>query len=508
MGFDMTEGNSEADPKKRKSDAVGLLVLVFAACCLGVYLIATTVFIAQDGVMYIEYAKELCIEPAKAMQNFSPAPGYPFLICIANKLISACRGETSLEGWIISAQSVSLLCKIIATFVLYFVGRRFVGARMSFWGVLILTILPLSAEYGSDALTEWPHLMFLAIGFWLLLLGAESIKWWAFGGAGIIAGFGYLIRPESCQLVILGTAYLLFGLIKAQNKVSRLRLIKALIILCAGFIIVTAPYMKFKGYVFPEQHLGKLSLLADAGGAEVIAADVPGKYLAGLMPAKITGGVGEFVSNICEILMYYFVPFLLIGVYHRFRKCNISVPEKFFVPALILLHTVLLIWLYYKYGFMSKRYTLPLVSLTIFYVPVGLQVTSGWIGSRLSKGKPATEAAKSGFWFFALSAIGIAICLPKLVEPIRAERAGYREAVKWLRENTAEEDVIAVPDERISFYSDRKGVSSKDGTLPAAAEYVVAIVKNGNEMRGLKKEYSVWADKQKNKMIVICKRSQ
>jgi hypothetical protein len=57
-----------------------------------------------------------------------------------------------LEGWIISAQLVALLCKIIATVVIYYVGKLIVEPQMSFWAVLILTILLISAEFSSDVL--------------------------------------------------------------------------------------------------------------------------------------------------------------------------------------------------------------------------------------------------------------------------------------------------------------------------------------------------------------------
>lgn len=494
----------KAKSKERKNDAINLLILLFIASLLGVYLITTTVLIAKDGVMYIEYAKKLAVEPAKAMRDFSSAPGYSFLICSTNKLINSFYEESSLKSWIISAQVVSLAGKVIATVALYFVGSLLVGRRMSFWAILILTILPVPTEYGSDALTEWPYIMLLAMGFWLLLLGARFSKWWIFGCVGLIAGLGYLIRPECYQLVIYGTAWLLFNLIRPQNKMYRVKATGALILLLAGFAVVAVPYMRFMGYVFPEQSIGRFVLFERVTGYDFGSANLLCEYSAALIPAKIIGGFGKFANNICEILMYYFVPFLVIGIYHRFRKCNASISEKGFVPALILLNTALLIWLYHKWGFISKRHTLPLVSLTIFYVPIGLQVTGDWIGSRLSIRKPKTGTTKFTSWFFALLAIGITICLPKLVRPTRIEKQGYREAAKWLRENTTAADIIAVPDTRISFYSGRKGVISERQAVAAKAKYVVRIVKTGKEMCGLEKEYSVWVDeRKKRKKFVI-----
>ena len=167
-----------------RQDFVHIAILVTIALVIGVYLIATTVLIAKDGTYYIELAKSIADNPIEAMRNI-PCWGYPFLIHLMHKMIGLFYDVTSLQGWIISAQAVSLLSKIIASIALYFVGSYFVGSRLSFWGVLILSVLPDSAEYGSDALTEWPHIMFLATGFLLLLLGAQYRKNWMFGWAGI-----------------------------------------------------------------------------------------------------------------------------------------------------------------------------------------------------------------------------------------------------------------------------------------------------------------------------------
>lgn len=73
------------------------------------------------------------------------------------------------------------------------------------------------------------------------------------------------------------------------------------------------------------------------------------------------------------------------------------------------------------------------------------------------------------------------------VEDSGSDKRGYRTAAAWLRENTAREDLIAVPDSRISFHAERKGlIYDAEPTTPA--EYVVIIVKNENEKPGIKAE--------------------
>jgi len=72
------------------------------------------------------------------------------------------------------------------------------------------------------------------------------------------------------------------------------------------------------------------------------------------------------------------------------------------------------------------------------------------------------------------------------------------------------EDVVAVPDKRISFYAQRKGLEYKGGNIPPAAAYVVKIISTGDEEpnfgKAVKQELSLYADKRKrDKKLVIYK---
>ena len=50
-----------------KQDIIYLSILLAAALCIGIYLIATTVSISRDGVVYIEYAKNFANAPTRTM---------------------------------------------------------------------------------------------------------------------------------------------------------------------------------------------------------------------------------------------------------------------------------------------------------------------------------------------------------------------------------------------------------------------------------------------------------
>ncbi len=492
----------------KDSSITHLIILLSVTLGIGIYLVTTTVLIAKDGVTYIEYARRLAVSPIDGMRSSRLSPGYPYLIHLFHKLMSMFGGGSSSEGWLKSAQWISLLGRVVSVVALYIVGRLLVGARRSFWGVLILAVLPLPAKYGSDALSDWPHIAFLVIGFWLLIFGARFSKEWMFACAGVVAGLGYLIRPECCQLVIYGVAWLLLNLMRRQNRMRRSRLILALVLLWAGFAVIAVPYMKFRGYVFPEYRLGAFSLQVSMANSTIDRTCVGTEYFAGLLPVGIVEGFGKLVLNLCELLVCYFVPFLVVGLWSWYRKDSKSGTEKFFVTLFFLLNSVILIWVYCSKGYMSKRHSLPLVLLAVFYAGGGLQSVAGRLAVMFSGGGRKRIAETTSFWHFCLFMIGVVICMPKLVRPVRMEKSGYRTAAMWLRENTAKDAVIAVPDQRLIFYGERRGLLY-DEKIPERADYVVRVVENDKEEpdlgRAARREYSGWVDEreERGKKLVI-----
>jgi len=498
----------DANQLVKEKNLIHIIILLAIALGIGTYIIATTVLIAKDGTFYIELAKSIADNPVEAMRNI-PSWGYPFLIHLMHKMIGLFYDATSLQGWIISAQAVSLISKVIASIALYFVGSYFVGSRLSFWGVLILSILPDSAEYGSDALSNWPNIMFLAIGFLLLLLGSRFRKNWMFGWAGITTGLGYLIRPECGQVVLYGSAWLLFNLIRPQGKMRRIKAIGALVLLLAGFAVIAVPYMRSKGYIFPRQGIWKLPALLSMSNDSIGSAFDTNICLAGLSVGKIIGD-DTLITNMCETLVYYFITPLLIGCYYYFRKQSKTLEQTFFAAAFITVNVGILLWQSSCRGFLSRRHTFVLVAFTIFYIPVGLHVIASWLSRRTSKSDSAVEE-NIRRWFFILMVVGFVICAAKFVRitPLRWEKAGYKETSEWLSKNTAPTNIIATPDKRITFYAEREGLEYGE-QIPEQVDYIVGIVKSEDEKLGFgkdnKEEYSTWVDKRKkSRKLVIYK---
>ena len=461
-----------------------LSILLAIALCIGIYLIVTTAIIAKDGHTFIKYAQHLQTAPTKTMLNEFQHPGYPFLILAAHKITAFLHHSDSPLSWIYSAQAAALLFRLLALTILFFLARHLLGARLAFWAVLIFISLPRPTELGSDALSDWPHLFFLLTAILLLLHGAINQKWYLFAFAGLVAGTGYLIRPECAQSVIAGSLWLAFTFLRPKPASAKIKTFSSLLLLLAGFAIVAAPYINLKGAIFPKKNVGEFSQTSQPQPAPANYQIAPQIAHASLFtsqfaPLKIAHALKQLWSNLGETLMWFFVPALFIGMYKWFKTQKWHQPAPFLITALIAMNIIVMIWLYCKYDYMAPRHTLPLFIIPILYVPLGLQEMALWLQHRFPK--KDTKSGDKHFWFILLLIIGISICSPKLLRPIRLEKQAYRSAAQWLKNNTPDTAIIAVPDARISLYAQRTELVYNDENIPANFAYIVKVSQNHTE---------------------------
>ena len=488
-----------------QSDFKNVTILILITLCLGIFLIATTAVIAKDGTIFIQYAKSISASPRQTMIQEYQHPGYPVLILAATKIVGLFYKGGQLFLFIYSAQAASLLFRILSIIVLYFIAKEIVGTKFAFWAMIILIILPKPAEYGSDVLSDWPHMFFLAAGMLALLYGAKFGKWWYFAIAGLAGGLGYLIRPEGAQVVIYGFWWLLLQLVWNKRIIKKSHAVLGLISMLIIFIITVSPYMKLKGAIFPKKGVGTFSSMGIlpmyplAGSSHYGSED----FQAGIVPSKVAGGVFKIFENTGDTLLWFFLLPYFIGIYLHFKKHKLLEPNQFFIVSLVIVNVPLMIWLYNSHGYMSDRHTFPLVVFTLFFIPTGIQAWSLWLNKRYSKGFEHTHR-----WFAILMTIGIAICIPRLFMSLHPDKLYYRAAARWLAQNTESSSILAVPDYRISFYAERFGIKMTDDNIPEAAQYLVKIagkkeIEKGIILPHFDKVFSVEDNKGKKEILIF-----
>jgi 4-amino-4-deoxy-L-arabinose transferase-like glycosyltransferase len=467
-----------------------------AALAIGIYLILTTYLITKDGPLYIQQAQKLATSPLEVIKSrYSSYFGYPFLIFAAQKTASVFGATESVHSWIISAQAVTLLSMLAAFIPLYFIGKSFVGSQNSFYALLILAFLPYPVKFAAEVLRDWPYILFLSLGLAALIVAAKGKKWQLYGVAGFLGGLGYFIKVECAQVVIYGLLWLAFCAIWPRYEMTRKKALLSILLLLVCFAVIVLPYMHIRQQFIPEKieqlkdessskvtpviftplektaKLDRQSLSLKAAANNISNGAKEQNSLTGFTAGLLAGPAKAIIKvfeRTGENLFYYFFVFSLIGFYTRFIKGfkKINDVEKIFTISFILLNVIMLSWLFYNFNYLSRRHCLPLSLLFVFYCPVGLKV----IGEKIIfKFKPA-------FWFYILLAIGILICLPKLLESKRKDQAGFLDAAGWLAGNTKPSDLIAVPDERITFYAQRKGFLAWEQKDLNGADFAVAEV--------------------------------
>ena len=465
--------DAEASRLIERQDFRNLAILAGIALVIGVYLVVTTVMIAEDGVSYIKRAQQLANDPITVIK--SDSPGYPILIFMAHKFGSLFNSNSSAQAWAYTAQGVSLLCRVLALIPLYYIGKLLVGARKSFWAILILIALPYPAAFGSDTLRDWPHILFLSAGLLFLIWGVRFGKWWMFAAAGMTAGLGHIIRPECAQIVIYGILWMLVRLFVPTADTRRLKTVLLTLILLAGFAVPAGFYMKARGRIIPAKLERVISTAPawESSGAKNSAFDGAAVQSAGV-PVDALKALGVLGANISDDLMHFFTVPLAIGLYRHFRKLRrILLTERFFIFALIVLNTVMMVLLHSYYGYISRRHCMPMVVFTVFYAPAGLQIIARRL-CRMNSKCASTAHIQRRRWFLMLLAVGLAICIAKFVRitPLRSDKQAHREVAEWLRKNTAPDDIVAVPDIRIAFYAERTMKMMQIGTSTVSGEAV------------------------------------
>jgi len=425
--------------------------------------------IAPDGTTYIRMARGFAHAPGEVIAGYDYAIGYPAVVSGVHSIWSSLTGDQSVEGWDRIGQAVSFVASLAVLAGLWSYCRRAFDDRVALATLVLLCVGRKWAAIGADVLSDS---LALAFAVWAIVLalavqdrlcaGRRSGLWLAFL-VGLLAGLGYLVRPEAILAVVLALGLWVVMQVRRRQNV-RLSLV-AVGLAAVSAIACALPYMIATG------GLSKKKSLSDFIGQTI--GNPPTVIMAGLgfpadAPFKLIGQFSEAIHPVSGFLLAFW---LLLALVRPLRRRMLPThlqslqPDVAFLMALgAVIMVPALIGLYANVHYLSHRHLLLLGVLTSPLIGAGAVSVADWI-SRLADlaAKPVRRDAVLAA-FLAICAVPMAI---HAVKPLHKSGEIFRQAGLFVRENTSPGDFVLTDNPYILHYSDRAGCRLPSGSFDA-----------------------------------------
>jgi hypothetical protein len=456
-----------------------LLLLVVLAAAMRVWQVSHTEVTTRDSIAFIRYAWRLHTEPwGEIIRDEEHHPGYPFLVYLADGPARALVPDDLPRAMQLAAQLVSCLASVLLVVPMYFLGCEWFERRVGFWATLLLQCLPATGRLMPDGLTE-P--LFLLLASSALLFASRAVRgggpgWFVL--TGLASGLAYLTRTEGL-LIAAVTGLVLAGLQMGRTwRRDRQAFLKAGLALTVATLLVAGPFMwHIKGLSLKpgvRGVMGQPTHQASGGGAPAgpPRRDEPGGSLAhaGLplavwmygegMEAKDRYGWAAYaLAAMTDKTFFHVLTWpALLGLW-LFRRRAAKVPGLWVLFGLWAALVPLLYRLGQANGYLGERHVLLLVLGGLYFAVAALAVLAARLG-RL--GSPVALLVLMGLALFPLG---------KTLAPLHPERAGFRQAGRWLALHAKAEDEVIDPFGWARYHSGRFLPSRRAD--PTRVHYVV-----------------------------------
>ncbi len=427
-----------------------LLAIVVLAAVLHSVGIARTLLPAQDGLKFLRIARQFHHRPwADVVRGTDQHPLYPALIALVQPVV-ACFAGDGTTSWRLAAQLVSASASVALIFPLFGLIRALFNERIACVGALVYALLPFPAMIGHDTLSDSVALLAFVLALRMGKMALRGENWPTAVGCGLVAGVGFLARPEA---LLVPAAVVLTAATRwrfAFNPTRRL--IPQLSALSIAFLAMVGIYALFKGEVSEK--------LALRNGAALAHKPAVVRQVAQWLPPGLndrrwdfspkeeadespkTGAlaiVGRLIQQWSEGLGWIFAFFALWGVardsfiLRYIGRADDNDPVTIgrrLIAVYLLLFCAVLVRHAWKMGYLSGRHTLTLVIVSIPWAAAGTYVCARRLAEKCRWQPRLARSVGLVTLFLALTA-SVAIQL----KPSHPTRWGHWAAGQWLAEN-------------------------------------------------------------------------
>lgn len=473
-------------PSFGRRDLLAILVLLLAATGIRAWLVSHTEVAARDSIGYIRYAYQLEQKPWKEVfEQSEQHPGYPFAILATSRIVRqfASGPECVLMQW--SAQLANSLAGVLLVLPMYFLGRELFHRAIGFWAALLYQCLPASGRVLSDGLSEGWFLLFACAALWMAARALRTHSCVSFLLTGLLAGLSYLVRPEGA-LIVIATGGVLLGMQAVAGwRTSWRRVLVSGAGLGFSALVVVSPFMLITRSLTtkPTAHRILESTPAEQSQRELRSSSsaplaVWSQNQGEGTPAGFSWGVTAFVVELIKACHYTAcLPGLLALWWFRARLGQ--VPGMWVIILVWIVLAAVLCRMAMVVGYLSDRHTLLLLLCSTYWMTAGSLFVGACLAQLLDRASTTLQARRLLLESLApvlLLLLMIGLSLPKTLEPLHANRSGFRAAGLWLAENTAPSDPVIDPYFWSHFYSGRVFTEGKALEPPPGHKSVRYVV--------------------------------
>ena len=447
-----------------------LLVVLFICGALRIWLIDHLEIIARDGVVYINFAREMMADPMGSIRSYNIHPLYPAAMVGVYKILSLLSLSQDLAGWVLSGQIVAFLGAIAAMVAIWLFAKLAFNRQIAWISVLLFSLGRKFAVLGADVLTDssalafemWAFALGLSAG-WLLERGKRRAVIVAAAG-GLCAGVGYLVRPEAGLAFIPIAALWIACALRRSAKWSHV--LGCVVAAFISMMVCIIPYALTIGTITKRWPIREYLPFVGGKSAAMLACQaVTAMENFGPITQLPKGLFAEMHALPATLACICLLTWILVRLSVKLPRSIRIFPSRHGVAIMIgwaVVFTPLVIARAFKHPG-SNRYLLAQAALFAGLAGAGVIILAEWI--TLGAGR-----INVGGKYFRQTTIIILVALMARgmqihsMRPIHEGKAYIRKAGTYLSENAPPDERILVRSQRVLLYSRMRG-----GVIPTEA---------------------------------------
>jgi Dolichyl-phosphate-mannose-protein mannosyltransferase len=438
-----------------------LHAVVLFAVILHAIAISQTLLPAQDGLKFIRIARDFQTHPwDDVIRGADAHPLYPALIAVAEPVV-AWFTSPGPAAWRTAAQIVAVIASVGLILPIYGLTLMLFDRRIACMAAALAVLLPRAAELGHDTLSDSLGLMCTFLALWL---GARALRrgdWRIAAASGLVAGAGYLARPEVILVPCAIALAWLVGFLREPRPRKMTHLPALLTSLVCAFAVVGS-YAAVKGEVSEKLAVRLTALL---GPRHEKSRRLPQQLPRGLddprwdfspkeegerIPIHGAGNaVGRIVGKWWEELCWLFAVMTVWGLARqRFIRgiCpdrnphDSSAIERRLLLIFAVAYVVALVRHSVLLGYLSGRHIMPLVVVSLPWAAAGSFVCARGLAVKLRWNESARRKAAALAGCATIAASIVVQMQPSHLNHL--SRSGHWAAGRWLAQHAGSSELV------------------------------------------------------------------